>query len=72
LLRTSAREASADWKGGDRIMDASPPHPDAAGALTSVMNAIADALSAFRIRHIDMPATPEKVWQAIQAAGKAA
>jgi carbon-monoxide dehydrogenase large subunit len=40
-----------------------------AGALTSVMNAIADALSEYGIRHIDMPATPEKVWQAIRGAG---
>jgi carbon-monoxide dehydrogenase large subunit len=39
-----------------------------AGGLGSVMNAIVDALSEFGIRHIDMPATPEKVWQAIQAA----
>jgi carbon-monoxide dehydrogenase large subunit len=39
-----------------------------AGALTSVMNAIVDALAEFGIRHIDMPATPEKVWQAIKAA----
>ena len=29
-----------------------------AGALTSVMNAVVDALSAYGIRHIDMPATP--------------
>src|SRR5215468_4873493 len=29
-----------------------------AGSLTSVMNAIADALSEFGIRHLDMPATP--------------
>jgi carbon-monoxide dehydrogenase large subunit len=41
-----------------------------AGALTSVTNAIADALSEYGIRHIDMPATPEKVWQAIRAAGQ--
>lgn len=39
-----------------------------AGALPSVMNALVDALSEFGIRHIDMPATPERVWQAIQAA----
>jgi aerobic carbon-monoxide dehydrogenase large subunit len=39
-----------------------------AGALTSVMNAVADALSVYGIRHIDMPATPAKVWQAIQDA----
>src|SRR3984893_11449494 len=39
-----------------------------AGALPSVMNALIDALSEFRIRHIDMPATPERVWRAIQDA----
>jgi carbon-monoxide dehydrogenase large subunit len=42
-----------------------------AGSLTCMMNAINDALSAFGITHIDMPATPERVWQAIQAAKKA-
>jgi carbon-monoxide dehydrogenase large subunit len=36
-----------------------------AGALTSVMNAIIDALSELGIRHFDMPATPERVWRAI-------
>ena len=39
-----------------------------AGALPSVMNAVVDALSEYGIRHIDMPATPHRVWQAIQAA----
>ena len=39
-----------------------------AGALTSVMNAVVDALSVYGIKHIDMPATPERVWQAIQDA----
>jgi len=39
-----------------------------AGALTSVMNAIADALSEFGIPHMDMPATPYRVWRAIQDA----
>ena len=37
-----------------------------AGALPSVMNALVDALSEFGIRHIDMPATPERVWRAIR------
>jgi len=40
-----------------------------AGSLTSIMNAVTDALSDYGIRHIDMPATPYRVWQAIQAAG---
>ena len=39
-----------------------------AGALPSVMNALVDALSEYGIRHIDMPATPERVWRAIQEA----
>ena len=38
------------------------------GALAAVMNAVIDALAEFGIRHIDMPATPERVWQAMQAA----
>lgn len=39
-----------------------------AGALASIMNAIVDALSVYGIRHIDMPASPERVWTAIQQA----
>lgn len=38
------------------------------GALPSVMNAVCDALRPLGIRHLDMPATPERVWQAIQDA----
>ncbi len=39
-----------------------------AGALPAVMNALVDALSVYGIRHIDMPATPLKVWEAIRKA----
>jgi carbon-monoxide dehydrogenase large subunit len=39
-----------------------------AGSLASVMNAVADALSEFGIRHLDMPATPYRVWRAINDA----
>jgi carbon-monoxide dehydrogenase large subunit len=42
-----------------------------AGALPSVMNALIDALSEYGIRHIDMPATPERVWRTIQEASAA-
>jgi len=38
-----------------------------AGALTSVMNAVVDALSNVGITRFDMPATPERVWQAIHS-----
>ena len=37
-------------------------------ASPAVINAVVDALSPFGIRHIDMPAKPEKVWRAIQEA----
>ncbi|MEA2767784.1 MAG: aerobic carbon-monoxide dehydrogenase large subunit [Acetobacteraceae bacterium] len=39
-----------------------------AGSLPAVMNAVVDALAEFGIAHIDMPATPYRIWQAIQAA----
>ena len=38
-------------------------------ALAVVINAIVDALAELGVRHIEMPATPERVWRAIQAAG---
>jgi carbon-monoxide dehydrogenase large subunit len=39
-----------------------------AGSLPAIMNALVDALSEFGVVHIDMPATPLKIWQAIQVA----
>jgi aerobic carbon-monoxide dehydrogenase large subunit len=41
-----------------------------AGAISApptVVNAILDALAPLGVRHIDMPATPERVWRAIEA-----
>jgi carbon-monoxide dehydrogenase large subunit len=38
------------------------------GAPPAVMNAVLDALRPLGVRHLDMPATPHRVWQAIQAA----
>jgi len=35
------------------------------GALPAVMNAVNDALAPLGIRHLEMPATPERIWQAI-------
>ncbi len=37
-------------------------------ALAVVVNAIVDALSDFGVRHVEMPATPERVWRAIEQA----
>jgi carbon-monoxide dehydrogenase large subunit len=38
------------------------------GALPAVANALVDALSPLGIRHIEMPATPERLWRAIRGA----
>jgi carbon-monoxide dehydrogenase large subunit len=39
----------------------------AIGSCPAVMNAVVDALwRAYRIRHVDMPATPERIWAAIE------
>jgi carbon-monoxide dehydrogenase large subunit len=36
------------------------------GALPAIMNAVVDALRARGITHIDMPATPERIWRLLQ------
>jgi carbon-monoxide dehydrogenase large subunit len=38
-----------------------------AGALTSLMNAVIDALAERGIRHLDMPLTPFRIWQALRS-----
>ncbi len=35
-------------------------------ATSAIVNAIIDALKEYGVRHIEMPATPERVWRAIQ------
>jgi carbon-monoxide dehydrogenase large subunit len=37
--------------------------------LAAVANAIVDALAEFGVEHVELPATPERVWRAIRAAG---
>ena len=36
------------------------------GAMPAVANALIDALSEFGVRHIEMPATPERIWRAMR------
>jgi carbon-monoxide dehydrogenase large subunit len=44
-----------------------------AGSLSTIVNAVLDALSDYGITHLDMPLTPERIWRAIrQAKAKAA
>ena len=38
----------------------------AIGSPPAVINAVVDALKEYGVRHIDMPATAEKVWSIIE------
>jgi aerobic carbon-monoxide dehydrogenase large subunit len=42
------------------------------GSLAAVMNALEDALASLGVRQLDMPATPRRVWEAIERARRAA
>jgi carbon-monoxide dehydrogenase large subunit len=42
------------------------------GSTPAVQNAVVDALRHLGVRHIDIPATPQRVWRAIQAARRGA
>ncbi len=63
----------------DKTVTPSPHHPIGAkgvgespnvGSPQAFVNAVMDALSPLGITHIDMPLTRDKVWRAIQDAGK--
>jgi carbon-monoxide dehydrogenase large subunit len=41
------------------------------GSTPAVQSAVVDALAHLGVRHIDMPATPQRVWSALAAAGAA-
>jgi carbon-monoxide dehydrogenase large subunit len=41
------------------------------GSPPAVINAVVDALAHLGVKHIDMPATPERVWRTIRDAKKA-
>jgi carbon-monoxide dehydrogenase large subunit len=41
------------------------------GCSPAVVNSVVDALAPLGVRHIDMPLTPEKIWQLIQHGGRA-
>jgi aerobic carbon-monoxide dehydrogenase large subunit len=46
--------------------------PGVAGSLPSAMNAIIDALAVRGIGHLDLPASPQRIWQALQQEADAA
>ena len=41
----------------------------AIGSPAAVMNAVVDAMSGLGVKHIEMPATSQRVWQVIQSGG---
>ncbi|HEX4108438.1 MAG TPA: aerobic carbon-monoxide dehydrogenase large subunit [Solirubrobacteraceae bacterium] len=67
-----------DWETGFTVTP-SPHHPIGAkgvgesatvGSPPAIVNAVIDALAPLGVRHIDMPCTPSRVWEAMQ--GRAA
>jgi carbon-monoxide dehydrogenase large subunit len=63
-----------DWELGETVTP-SPHHPIGAkgvgessnvGSPPAVVNAVVDALEPFGVRHLDMPVTPARVWEAMQ------
>jgi carbon-monoxide dehydrogenase large subunit len=67
-----------DWETGFTVTP-SPHHPIGAkgigesatvGSPPTIVNAICDALKPYGVRHMDMPCTPSRVWEAMQ--GRAA
>jgi aerobic carbon-monoxide dehydrogenase large subunit len=66
-----------DWE-TDYTVTPSPHHPLGAkgigesatvGSPPAIVNAICDALRGFGVRHIDMPCTPSRVWEAMGGRG---
>jgi len=75
-LMPTAMEAPR-WE-TDRTVTPSPHHPIGAkgvaesptvGSPQAIVNAVVDALAHVGIRHIDMPITPEKVWNILNEKG---
>jgi len=63
-----------DWELGETVTP-SPHHPLGAkgvgessnvGSPPAIVNAVVDALEPFGVRHVDMPVTPARVWEAMQ------
>jgi carbon-monoxide dehydrogenase large subunit len=66
-----------DWETGFTVTP-SPHHPIGAkgigesatvGSPPTIVNAICDALAPYGVRHVDMPCTPSRVWDAMRGKG---
>jgi carbon-monoxide dehydrogenase large subunit len=67
-----------EWETGETVTP-SPHHPLGAkgvgesatvGSPPAVVNAVCDALRSYGVRHLDMPCTPSRVWEAMRAEGR--
>jgi carbon-monoxide dehydrogenase large subunit len=72
------RAADMPWMDTDRTVTPSPVNPmgvkgvgeaGTIGATPALANAVADALSPYGVRHVDMPFKREKIWKLMQKAG---
>ena len=64
----SARRARSRCSGASRNAQYTAQMTTVPAAPPTIMSAVIDALKPLGITGIDMPATPERVWAAIQAA----
>jgi aerobic carbon-monoxide dehydrogenase large subunit len=67
-----------DWETGETVTP-SPHHPIGAkgigesatvGSPPTIVNAVCDALAPYGVRHVDMPCTPSRVWEAMRGKGR--
>ena len=74
VLDEHYQRAQGRAEGGllDRVVGAvvglvqAQPDPADLDTLASDLFAVVDALSVYGVRHVDMPATPQKIWRLIQ------
>ena len=68
MLPSFTTEISEVLTPGNRLGVRGAGEGGTTGALGAVVNAVVDALAEFGVTHIEMPATPERVWRAIHSA----
>jgi aerobic carbon-monoxide dehydrogenase large subunit len=72
MMPSFAVELSEDPTAGNPLRVKGGGEAGITPALAAIMNAVIDALSAHGVEHMDMPATPARVWAAIRNGGRSA
>ncbi len=70
MLPSFTTDISEVWSPTNRLGVRGAGEGGTTGALGAVVNAVVDALAEFGVTHIEMPVTPERVWQAIHGSKK--